>query len=72
MAKKKQGLWANIHKAQEREKHGGRPTRKKGEKGAPKSSSFKKAAKTTKKKSTKKATKKKATRKKTTRKASKK
>lgn len=47
---KKPGLYANIHKAQEREKRGGRPTRKKGEKGAPTDKAFKKAKKTAKKK----------------------
>lgn len=48
--RKKPGLYANIHKAQEREKHGGRPVRKKGEAGAPKESDFKNAAKTARKK----------------------
>lgn len=47
---KKPGLYANIHKAQEREKRGGRPTRKKGQKGAPTDEAFKKAKKTAKKK----------------------
>ena len=40
---KKPGLWANIHKAQARAKKGGRPTRKKGQKGAPTDKSIKKA-----------------------------
>ena len=62
MAKKKPGLYANIHKAQERAKHGGRPVRKKGEKGAPTEAAFRKSAKTA-KKTKRKATKKKATRK---------
>jgi hypothetical protein len=46
---KKPGLYANIHKAQERAKHGGRPVRKKGAKGAPTDEAFKKAKKTEKK-----------------------
>lgn len=50
-AKKKKGLYANIHAAQKRANAGGRPVRKKGAKGAPKNSDFKKAAKTAKKKS---------------------
>ena len=33
--KKKSGLYANIHKAQQRAKSGGRPVRKKGELKAP-------------------------------------
>lgn len=49
-SKKKPGLYANIHKAQERAKRGGRPVRKKGEKGAPTDKAFKKAKKTAKKK----------------------
>ena len=48
--KKKPGLWANIHKAQERAKKGGRPTRKKGQKGAPTDKAIKKTQKTTSKK----------------------
>ena len=47
--KKKPGLYANIHKAQERAKHGGRPVRKKGEKGAPTDKDFQNAKKTAKK-----------------------
>ncbi len=47
--KKKKGLYANIHKAQEREKRGGQPVRKKGEPGAPKQTAFKKAKKSEKK-----------------------
>lgn len=57
--KKKKGLYANIHAAQKRAKAGGRPVRKKGAKGAPKNSDFKKAAKTAKKKPVRKAAKKK-------------
>ncbi len=60
-SKKKPGLYANIHKAQERAKRGGRPVRKKGEKGAPTAKAFKqseKTAKKTKKKTSKKAKKK--------------
>lgn len=49
-SKKRPGLYANIHKAQERAKHGGRPVRKKGEPGAPTEAAFKKAKKTAKKK----------------------
>lgn len=49
MTAKKQGLYANIHKAQERAKHGGRPVRKKGEAGAPTNEAFRKAKKTAKK-----------------------
>jgi hypothetical protein len=48
-SKKKPGLYANIHKAQERAKRGGRKTRKKGAAGAPKDKDFKKAEKTAKK-----------------------
>ncbi len=48
--KKKVGLYANIHKAQERAKHGGKKVRKKGAKGAPTAKAFKKAKKTAKKK----------------------
>ena len=48
-SKKKPGLYANIHKAQERAKHGGRPVRKKGDKGAPTAKAFKKSARTAKK-----------------------
>ena len=48
-SKKRPGLYANIHKAQERAKHGGRPVRKKGEKGAPTAKQFKNSAKTAKK-----------------------
>lgn len=47
---KKPGLYANIHKAQNRAKRGGRPVRKKGEAGAPTDKAFKKAKKTAKKK----------------------
>jgi len=47
---KRPGLYANIHKAQERAKRGGRPVRKKGQKGAPTNAAFRKAAKTAKKK----------------------
>ena len=46
---KKPGLYANIKKAQKRAKHGGRPTRKKGEAGAPTEGAFKKSEKTAKK-----------------------
>ena len=49
-SKKKPGLWANIHKAQNRAKHGGRPVRKKGEAGAPTEKSIEKSKKTTRKK----------------------
>ncbi len=49
-SKKKPGLYANIHKAQERAKHGGRPVRKKGQKGAPTAKAFKQSKKTAKKK----------------------
>ena len=48
--KKKTGLYANIHKAQERAKHGGRKVRKIGEKGSPTAAAFKKSKKTVKKK----------------------
>ena len=48
-ASKKMGLYANIHRAQERAAKGGKPVRKKGEKGAPTDVSFKKAKKTAKK-----------------------
>ncbi len=48
-SKKKPGLYANIHKAQERAKRGGKPVRKKGEKGAPTEAAFRKSAKTAKK-----------------------
>ena len=58
-SKKKPGLYANIHKAQERAKRGGRPTRKKGQAGAPKDSDFAKAKKTKKKVKKKAAVKKK-------------
>ncbi len=44
----KPGLYANIRKAQARAAHGGRPVRKKGEKGAPTANAFKKAKKTAK------------------------
>lgn len=64
-SKKKPGLYANIHKAQERAKRGGRPVRKKGEKGAPTDEAFAKAE-------SKKKTKKKAAKKKTSKKTSKK
>ena len=47
-AKKKLGLYANIHKAQKRAKTGGRPVRKKGSAGSPKDSDFKKSAKSAK------------------------
>jgi hypothetical protein len=46
--RKKRGLYDNIHRAQERAKHGGRPVRKKGEKGAPTDEAFRKAAQTAK------------------------
>ena len=75
MAKKKKkaaGLYANIHKAQERAKHGGKPVRKKGDKGAPTSADFKKSAKTAKKKVTKKKAAKKTSKKKVARKATRK
>ena len=49
-SKKKPGLYANIHKAQERAKRGGRKTRKKGQKGAPTDAAFRKSKKTAKKK----------------------
>lgn len=49
-SKKKPGLYANIHKAQERAKRGGRPVRKKGQKGAPTAAAFRKSKKTAKKK----------------------
>jgi hypothetical protein len=58
VSKKKPGLYANIHKAQERAKRGGRPVRKKGEAGAPTKKDFKNSKKTAKK--TAKKTKKKA------------
>jgi len=46
----KQGLYANIHAKRKRIKEGsGEQMRKPGSKGAPKSSDFKKAAKTAKK-----------------------
>ena len=48
--KEKPGLYANIHKAQRRAKRGGRPVRKKGQKGAPTNKAFRKAKKTAKKK----------------------
>jgi hypothetical protein len=48
--KKKAGLYANIHKAQARAKRGGKPVRKKGQKGAPRDADFKKAKRTAKKK----------------------
>lgn len=68
----KQGLYANIHKAQERAKRGGKPVRKKGAKGAPTEKAFKQSAKTAKKKTAKKkVTKKKTSKKKTTKKKSK-
>lgn len=51
-SKKKPGLYANIHKAQERAKKGGRPVRKKGDKGAPTDKAFAKAEKSAKKKKT--------------------
>ncbi len=46
--KTKNGLYANIHKAQERAKHGGKAVRKKGDEGAPTDSAFRKAARTAK------------------------
>ncbi len=50
-AKKKPGLYANIHAKQERIAHGsGEKMRKPGSEGAPKSESFAAAKKTTKKK----------------------
>lgn len=48
--KKKTGLYANIHKAQERARRGGRPVRKKGEPGAPTNKAFARAKRTAKKK----------------------
>lgn len=48
-SKKKPGLYANIHKAQQRAKRGGRPVRKKGEPGAPTDKAFRKAKRTAKK-----------------------
>jgi len=51
MARKRKGLWANIHAKRKRIKAGsGETMRKKGAKGAPSSKSFKKAQKTSKKK----------------------
>lgn len=47
---KKPGLYANIHKAQERAKRGGKPVRKKGQKGAPTEKAFRQSKKTAKKK----------------------
>ncbi len=47
--KKKTGLYANIHRAQERAKRGGKPVRKRGQPGAPNDEDFKKAKKTAKK-----------------------
>jgi hypothetical protein len=50
MVMAKQGLYANIHAKRKRIKEGsGEKMRKVGSKGAPKSSDFKKAAKTAKK-----------------------
>ena len=46
---KRPGLYANIHKAQERAKHGGKPVRKKGQAGAPTEEAFEKSARTAKK-----------------------
>jgi len=46
---KKQGLYDNIHRAQERARKGGRPVRKKGEPGAPTDKAFREAAKTARK-----------------------
>lgn len=66
--KKKPGLYANIHKAQERAKKGGKPVRKKGQKGAPTAAAFKKSEQTAKKKTSKKKTGKKTGSKKTARK----
>lgn len=54
-SKKKPGLYANIHKAQDRAKRGGRPVRKKCEKGAPIEAAFKKSKKTAKKSKKKKS-----------------
>ena len=51
--KKKPGLYANIHKAQERAKKGGRPVRKKGAADAPTEKDFSKAKRTAKKKTKK-------------------
>jgi len=48
--KKSPGLWANMHKAQKRAKKGGRPVRKKGQKGAPTDKAIKKAKSTSRKK----------------------
>ena len=48
-AKKKTGLYANIHAKQERIEHGsGEHMRKKGEKGRPTAKAFKESAKTSK------------------------
>lgn len=47
--KKSPGLYANIHKAQQRAKRGGRRLRKKGAPGAPKEADFKNAKKTARK-----------------------
>ena len=49
-SKKKPGLYANIHKAQEREKRGGRKVRSKNESGAPSDEAFTKSEKTAKRK----------------------
>ena len=46
--KKKPGLYANIHKAQKRAKHGGSPVRKKGDLKAPTDKDFAKAKTTAK------------------------
>ncbi len=46
---KKPGLYANIQKAQARQKKGGKKVRKKGEAGAPTDKAFKKAKRTAKK-----------------------
>ncbi len=54
-AKKKKGLYANIHAKRKRIKAGsGEKMRKKGAKGAPTAKNFKQSAKTAKKKRTKK------------------
>ena len=57
--KKKPGLYANIHKAQQRAKRGGRPVHKKGDPKAPTDKDFAKAKRTAKKTTKKKVAKKK-------------
>jgi hypothetical protein len=53
VAKKRPGLYENIHRAQKRAERGGRPVRKKGEPGAPTDKAFRKAKRTAKKRPTK-------------------